>query len=248
MKGGITKRLDDTLKALDENQLKKALYLTENNPKLERQHQSIEKAARTCLANKDNKKVCEEAIKMARDEVKETVSLPIDDTSLEGLGDYLSQPAPTQEEQPAGPPAAKTDEELFEECQECHVAVAAARFADICAEKPEETGGCELIGRSLEDEKTEPVDWLKAMIETAEKAQGAAKEEMSATITELTTYLEGKDSPFLKALEATVAICPVCGGPLDKDGCCPKCNTCPAKKVEEVSNAEGSAISTRSEE
>lgn len=226
-KGGVTKKIDDAIKALDENQLKKALYLTENNPKLQRQHQFIEEAARTCLANKDNKKVCEEAIKMARDEVKETVSVPIDDTSLEGLEEYLSPtPAPTsQEEEPA---EQKTDEEIFEECQECHVAVAAARFADICAEKPEETGSCELIGRSLEDEKTEPVDWLKAMIETAEKAQGSAKEEMSAALTELTTYLEGKESPFLKALEeeAPVASCPVCGGPLD-NGCCPKCNTCP---------------------
>jgi len=212
-KGGITRKVDETLKALDENQLKKALYLTENNPKLQRQHQYIEEAARTCLANKDNKKVCEEAIKMARDKVKETVSLPLEDTSLEGLEGYLSpEPALTsQEEKPPGPPAGqKSDEELFEECQECHVAVAAARIADICAEKPEEAGGCELIGGSLEDEKTEPVDWLKAMIETAEKAQGSAKEEMTATLTELTDYLEGKDSPFLKELEeeASVASCP----------------------------------------
>ncbi|MBA7506116.1 hypothetical protein ES706_04796 [subsurface metagenome] len=223
-KGGVTKKLEDAIKALDENQLKKALYLTENNPKLQRQHQYIEEAARTCLANKDNKKVCEGAIKLARDKVKETVSLPIDDTSLEGLEDYLSpEPALTsQEEKPAaGPPAAqKTDEELFQECEECHVAVAADRFAVICAEKPEETGGCELIGRSLEDEKTEPVDWLKAMIETAEKAQGSAKEEMTAALTELTNYLEGKDSSFLKELE----------------------------KESEVTNAEGTAIPTRAEE
>lgn len=240
-KGGVTKKIEDAIKALDENQLKKALYLTENNPKLQRQHQLIEEAARACLAYKGNKKICEEAIKMARDQVKETVSLPIDDTSLEGLEEYVSpEPALTsQEEKPAGPPAEqKTDEELYDSCEECHVAVAAARFADICTEKPEETGGCELIGRSLEDEKTEPVDWLKAMIETTEKAQGPAKEEMTAALTELTTYLEGKESPFLKALEegATVPSCPVCGGPLDNNGCCPKCNTCPDKK-EEVENA-----------
>ena len=220
-KGGITKKLDDTIKALDANQLKKALYLTENNPKLQRQHQFIEEAARTCLANRDNKKVCEEAIKMARDEVKETVSVPIDDTGLEGLEEYLSPPAPASHEEPAAsPPAAKTDEEIFEACQECHVAVTAARFADICAEKPEEAGRCELIGRSLEDEKTEPVDWLKAMIETAEKAQGSAKEEMSETLTELTDYLERKDSPFLEELE----------------------------KESEAANVEGTAIPTRAEE
>ncbi|GAI88296.1 unnamed protein product, partial [marine sediment metagenome] len=39
MKGGITKRIEDTVKALDQSQLKKALYLTESNEKLSRQHQ-----------------------------------------------------------------------------------------------------------------------------------------------------------------------------------------------------------------
>jgi predicted amidophosphoribosyltransferase len=24
--------------------------------------------------------------------------------------------------------------------------------------------------------------------------------------------------------------CPNCGGPLDKDGCCPRCGTCPLKE------------------
>lgn len=98
--------------------------------------------------------------------------------------------------------AEKTDEELFEGCIECHVAVAASRFADVCAENREEAGnGCEIIGRSLENENTEPIDWIKAMVETAENAQGKAKEEMVATVSELTEYLERQDSPLLKALE-----------------------------------------------
>jgi hypothetical protein len=215
-KGGITKKLEDTLKALDEKQLKKALYLTENNPKLERQHQFIEGAARICLANRDNRKACEQAINEAREKVHSTVSLPLDDTSLEGLEQYLTPNVPVSEPEvkeqgqvqeiqviPNGflDKAQKTDDELFEECEECHVAVAASKFADICAEKPEEAGGCELIGRSLENENTEPVDWLKAMVETAEKAQGKAKEEMVGAITKLTDYLERRNSPFLKALE-----------------------------------------------
>ncbi len=97
--------------------------------------------------------------------------------------------------------AEKTDEEIFQECEECNVAVAAAKFADICAERREEAGGCELIGQSLEDKNTEPVDWLKAMVQTAEKAQGKAKEEMTGAITELTEYLERRNSPLLKALD-----------------------------------------------
>lgn len=239
MKGGITKRLEDTVAALDKGQVKKALYLTEGHEKLSRHRKFIEDAARICLANKDDKKTCQAAINEARNKVQETISLPVDDTSLEGLEEYLTE-AKTSEAPPEPPvarkgflaKAEKTDEELWDSCEECHVAVAAAKFADVCAEKPEETGGCELIGRSLADEKTEPVDWIKAMVSTAEKAQGKAKEELVGAMVELTDYLERRNSPFLKALdkEETMAKCPNCGGPLDEHGCCPKCNVCTLKE------------------
>lgn len=214
-KGGVTKALDDAVEALDSNQLKKALYLTENNPKLERHHQWIEEAARTCIANKDDKAACQAAIKEARDKIQDTITAPIDDDSLEGLEEYLTPRAAVSESEVKEQgqiqevqqetnsflaKAEKTDEELYEECEECHVAVAASRFADICSENPEETGSCELIGRSLENEDTEPTDWIKAMVQTAEESQGKAKEEMVAAVTELTDYLERRSSPFLKAL------------------------------------------------
>ncbi|MBA7568473.1 hypothetical protein ES708_10202 [subsurface metagenome] len=210
MKGGVTKRIEDTVKALDGGQLKKALYLTESNEKLSQQHQFIEEAARTCLANKDNKETCSTAIKEARAKVQDTVTLPIDDTSIEGLGEYLTKPElspqpveqapPIQEAQE--PEQKKTDDELYEECEECHVAVAASRFADICAENSEEAGGiCKQISKKLEDETTEPADWIKAMVETAEGAEGKAKEEMVATVTELTDYLQRRNSPLLKELD-----------------------------------------------
>jgi len=202
MKGGITRRLDEVVKSLDQGQLKKALYLTEDNEKLSQQHQFVEEAAQTCLANKDNKEACAMAIKEARGKVQDTVTLPIDDTSLEGLEEYLSPEKPP--EQPTQPESAheKTDKELFEECEECHVAVAASRFADICAENFEEAGqSCELISQKLEDETTEPADWIKAMVQTAESATGKPKEEMVATVSELTDYLERRKSPFLKELD-----------------------------------------------
>jgi len=209
MKGGVTKRLEDTVSALEKGQLKKALYLTEGNEKLSRQHQFVEEAARTCLANKDKKEVCKAAMNEARNKIQDTTSLPIDDVSLEGLEGYLTEPklpeaSPTESPAPSGflSKAQKTDEELFEECEECHVAVAASRFADVCAENREEAGGgCELIGRSLANENTEPVDWIKAMVQTAENAQGKAKQEMVAAVTEMTEYLERRNSPLLKALE-----------------------------------------------
>ena len=208
MKGGITKKIEDTISALDKGQLKKALYLTEGHEKLSRQHQFVEEAAHICLASKDNKEICRAAINEARNKIQDTVSLPIDDTSLEGLEEYMTEPKlpetpPIESTAPSGflAKAQKTDDELFENCEECHVAVAAARFADVCAEKPEEAGGCELIGRSLENENTEPPDWIKAMVQTAEKAQGKAKEEMVGAITELTDYLERRNSPLLKTLD-----------------------------------------------
>jgi len=208
-KGGVTKKLEDALKALDSNQLKKALYLTENNPKLDRHHQWLEEAARTCMANKDNKAACQTAIKEARSKIQGTVTLPIDDDSLEGLEDYLTdRQVPEQKQESIVQPQRvtelaeqKSDDQLYEECEECHVAVAASRFADVCAESPDEAGLCEIIGRSLENEETEPVDWLKAMVETAEQARGKAQEEMAAALTELGDYLERRQSPFLKALE-----------------------------------------------
>ncbi len=198
MKGGITKKIEETIKALEQGQLKKALYLTEGNEKLSRQYQFIDEAARICLANKDNKEACQQAIREARNSVQDTITLPIDDTSLEGLEEYLS-PKNQPVAQPAGE---KTDEELYEECEECHVAVAAVRFAEVCAEHPEEAGNaCKAISEKLEDENTEPADWIKAMVETAEQAQGEAKEQMGAAVTELTDYLERRNSPLLEELD-----------------------------------------------
>ena len=201
MKGGITKRIEDTVSALDKKQLKKALSLSEAKG-IENIHGFVEQAARTCLANKDNEEACALAIKEAKDKVQDTITLPIDDTSLEGLEDYLSPEDQLEEPTAAQPAAEKTDEDVFEECEECHVAVAAARVAEVCAEHPEEAGGgCKVISEKLADENTEPADWIRAMVETAEQAQGEAKEEMVAAVTELTDYLEKRDSPFLKKLD-----------------------------------------------
>ncbi|GAH74323.1 unnamed protein product, partial [marine sediment metagenome] len=138
-----------------------------------------------------------------RNKVQDTITLLIDDTSVEGLEEYLSpenQPAAQPEE--TKPSSEKTDEELYEECEECHVAEAAVRFAEVCAEHPEEAGNaCKSISEKLEDETTEPVDWIKTMIETAEQAEGKPKEEMTAAVTELTDYLERRNSPLLEELD-----------------------------------------------
>jgi len=201
MKGGVTKRIEDVTKALEQGQLKKALYLSEARG-LERHHEWIEDAARFCLTNKEDRNACNDAIQEAREKIQSTVTLPIDDTGLEGLEEYLSQQKPV-EAMPAPEPEKQhtADDELYENCEECHVAVAASKFADICEEKPEEAGSCLLIGHSLARDDTEPAEWLKAMVRTAEEAKGKAKEEMVASLVELTDYLEKRSSPILEALK-----------------------------------------------
>jgi len=201
MKGGVTKKIEDTVQALEKGQLKKALLLTERRG-LERHHQIVEAAARTCLQNKDDKEVCQKAMSDAKDRLQETITLPEDDTSLEGVEDLVSgAPAETPEKSSAE----KTDEELYEECEECHIAEAAVIFSQVCAENPEGAGeSCRLISEKVADETTEPADWIKIMIETAENAQGEAKEKMTAAITNLTDYLEKRNSPLLKELDREV--------------------------------------------
>lgn len=204
-KGGTTKKLEDTVKALDAKQLKKALYLTDRE-KLERQHAWVEEAARTCLVDKTNKEACEKAMKEARGKIQDTISLPIEDTSLEGLEEYLSPESKPTEAKPEAeeqkPPSEMTDEELYQNCEDCHVAVAASEFARLCEEHPGETGqACRLISEKVADETTEPVDWIKTMIQATEQVEGEPKQKMAAALTELVEYLEERDSPWLKELE-----------------------------------------------
>jgi len=198
MKGGVTKRIEDTVSALEKGQLKNALGLTDRRG-LERHHQIVEEAARTCLQNKGDKEVCKKAMSEARDKVQETITVPEDDTSLEGVDEMLSE---TPAEAPQGGPADMSDDELYRECQECHIAEAAIRFSEVCAEHPEDAGeSCRLIAEKVADETTEPADWIKTMVETAEGAKGEAKEKMVAAIAELTDYLQERDSPFLKEMD-----------------------------------------------
>lgn len=201
MKGGVTKKITDTVAALDKKQLKKALYLTDR-PKLEKQHGYVKEAAHTCLANKKNKEVCEKAMKEARDKIQDAISLPLDDISLEGLEEYLD-PALEDPTEAQKPTTEISDAELYDQCPECHIATAASVFADTCQEYPE-THACELISERLTDETTEPIDWIKAMIKTAEQTDGEPQKQMVAALDELTGYLAKRNSPWLKELDKEV--------------------------------------------
>jgi len=195
-----TKKLEDTVKALDAKKLKKALVLTDTQ-KTERQHGFVQEAAEVCLANKGDKGVCEKAIREARDKVQETISLPIDDTSLEGLEEYLHHEG--EGEGQAKPPSQMTDEELYESCPECHVADAAVKFVEIAGQDEcDGEAAMEKLQPCLDDPQTAPEKWVRAMIEVTEGAT-CNKPQYGQVLGELTDYLESRDSEILKKLDAS---------------------------------------------
>jgi hypothetical protein len=204
MKGGVTKRIDETIAALERGQLKNALYLTDR-PEMARARGWVEEAARKALADKKNAR---KYMNEAKDKLQATITLPLDDTSMEGVEEYLSPKTPTiavpivetTSETPSvtkQPTEEMTDEEMYENCEDCHIAAAAAAAADICEEHPQTI--CTIISERLDKEDTQPEDWIKALREAAAKSEGEAKAKLDVVMDDLRSYLQRRNSPFLKA-------------------------------------------------
>lgn len=190
MKGGVTKRIEDTIEALEKGELKNALFLTDRN-EMQREHAWVEDAARKVLTDRDNAK---KYMLEAKDKLKATLTYPLGDTSLEGVEQMLKDTTPRSEL----PKQEKTDEELYEECEECHIATAVAAATEICEKHPQTV--CSLITERLDREDTPPEEWIRALKEAANQAQGEAKAEFAIILGDLSDYLKRKNSPFLKAL------------------------------------------------
>lgn len=192
-----TKRIEKTVEALEKKQLKNALFLTDRE-ETKRHHQWVEEAARSCLSNKET---CDTAIKEAKAKIQETVSVALEDTSLEGVEEMLEEnvqePAQDKTEQSVG----QTDEELYRDCEECNIATAAVEFVKI-AEKDECDGDTVLakLQPLVNNKMTMPETWLKTMAEVTEKAT-CNKMKYGQVLGELTQYLEERDSPILKNLD-----------------------------------------------
>ncbi len=186
MKGGVTRRVEDAIKALDQGQVKKALFLTEN-PKTERHHQIVSLAAKQCLSNQDQ---CPDFLKSAAKELKETITAPLDDTSLEGIEGMLESETKIE---------TKTDEELYEDCEECHIANAVVKAVEICEQYPQDV--CSIITQKVGNEDIQPMEWLKTLKQATDQAEGPAKGELAVIVGEVSDYLEKRNSPFLEALK-----------------------------------------------
>jgi len=198
MKGGVTKRIEETITALEKGQIKNALFLTDR-PEMGTARGWVEEAARKALADKKNAR---EYMNEAKDKLQATITSPLDDTSLEGVQEYLTGPAAEPPEAEPPPPIVKpkeemTDEELYESCEDCHVAAAAAAAADICEEHPQTI--CAVISERLDKEDVEPEDWIRALREAAAKSEGEPKAKLDAVMADLKGYLERRNSPFLEA-------------------------------------------------
>jgi hypothetical protein len=189
MKGGVTKRIEDTLKALDQGQLKKALLLTDGVLGLEKHHQWLQEAGQACLADKQ---ACDAAISIVKARVKGTVELPEDDTSLEGLEDLVKGGLVPVSSDPE-------KEDPAPDCEECHVADAVGQFYAIA----EGCGNTEVLTRidqQVKNPDTPAPLWLKTMVEIAESAS-CGQDAYSGVLVELTDYLEERGSPILQALD-----------------------------------------------
>ena len=200
MKGGVTKRTEETIQALGKGQLKNALFLTDR-PEMEKAHDWIKEAARKALADKENAR---KYMNEAKDKLQATITDPMEDTSLEGVEEFMSDaPITTPTVATTGAPVAgkpkeeMTDEELYENCEDCHVAAAASAAADICEEHPQTI--CTVISERLDKEDVEPEDWIRALREAAAKSEGEPKAKLDAVMADLKGYLERRNSPFLEA-------------------------------------------------
>lgn len=187
MKGGVTHIIEESVKALEEGKLKKALYLTDN-PKTERHHKIVVDAARQCLARKEE---CPVHLQDAAQKLKDTITPPLDETDLEGLEELLGEPGEK--------PREKTDEEQYENCEECHVSNAVVQFHEI-AEGCGDVKTKEVIAQKLESNDTPPAEWLKMMIEIAEKPS-CGQDSYKSALGELVDYLDGRGSPILTKLD-----------------------------------------------
>ncbi|MBA7529325.1 hypothetical protein ES705_21521 [subsurface metagenome] len=190
MKGGVTKRIEDTIAALEKGELKNALFLTDRR-EMEREHAWVEEAARKALDDRENAK---KYMMEAKDKLTATITAPLDDTSLEGVEEMLKDTTP----RPELPKQEKTDEELYEECQECHIANAIVAASEICDRHPQTV--CTLLTSRLDREDVEPEEWLKVLVEARDKSEGEARQEFGLIVDDLMEYLERKSSPFLEGL------------------------------------------------
>jgi hypothetical protein len=209
---GATKKIEEAAKSLEAGLIKKAVLLTDSS-KTEKAHKIVVDIAKKCVSDKENcKDLCKEGAVTLKDMITPTTDN--NDDLAEILAEEenrapntpSSQDAPTAQTPPETPPPDKpvaemSDEEMFSNCPDCHVAAAAVEFVKI-AEKDECDGKqvTEKLQPLLDDQMTTPEKWIKTMAEITEKAT-CEKMKYGQVLGELTGYLQEKNSEILKNLD-----------------------------------------------
>ena len=185
---GVTHKIEEAVKALEQGRVKKALYLTDTD-KTERHHKIVTDAARKCLTDKGK---CPAYLKDAAQKLQETITAPLDTTDLEGVEEMVGASKQIEEEKP------KAEADEYENCEECHIADAAVKFHDISKHCGDSI--TQRLEKIADEQDTPPEAWLKSMIEIAEGAS-CGREQYETVLGELSDYLEKRQSPILKKLD-----------------------------------------------
>ncbi len=202
---GASKKIEEASKALDQGLIKKAVLLT-TSAKTQAAHRVVVGIAKQCVADKEK---CNDYCKEGAVQLKDMITPTTDNN--DDLTEVLAAEEAAEKERtnitpsaPAltGKPATeKTDEELYDECAECHVATAAVEFVKIA--ETDECDGKQVSDKLqplLDDQTTTPEKWIKTMAEITENAT-CNKLKYGQVLGELTGYLQEKDSEILKNLD-----------------------------------------------
>lgn len=188
MKGGVTKRIEEATKALDNGQLKHALQVLDKD-KTREQYNIVANAARNCLSNQES---CSTYLQDANSKLKSSITSDATDTSLEGVQEMLDEKGTKTTDQ------AKGDNELYEDCQECHIADAVGKTSDVC--NLYRMNSCQELEQAADNPDTAPEQWLGIIRNVHSEATGEAKQGMDYIVNELAEYLKRKDSEYLRHL------------------------------------------------
>jgi hypothetical protein len=210
---GATKKIEEAAKSLEAGLIKKAVLLTDSS-KTEKAHKIVVDIAKQCVANKEDcKDFCKEGAVKLKDMITPTTDNNDDLEEILAEEEGRTQNAPSSQESPPSPDAPTSpdkpvaemsDDEAFNNCEECNIAAAAATFVKI-AQKDECDGNKALakLQPCVDDNMTTPEKWLKTMAEVAENAT-CDKLKYGEVLGELTDYLQKRDSPILKNLDKPV--------------------------------------------
>lgn len=176
----VTKRIERAIEALEKGQVKRALYTLDHQETADL-YPVVEEAAKSALKDRGHSKTY---LEEARNKLLATTRVPLDEVGLDGVSEFINS-------------RGSDSGDDYEDCEECHVAVAVSAFNDICSENPQES--CTMICDDRPD--ISPAEWVRRMAQVEAEASRSAKQPFSEVLGELVDYLGRRNSPILDELK-----------------------------------------------